>query len=97
MRPFGCCVTILNTLDPLGKFEGNVDEGFLVGYYKNDGDAAFDGKDHDFDAKKPESEVNVSLRNSAQSRKQDDKTMKEAKRKIHGLTVGQNSPNSTNT
>nr|GEW15037.1 retrovirus-related Pol polyprotein from transposon TNT 1-94 [Tanacetum cinerariifolium] len=30
MRPFGCPVTILNTLDPLGKFEGNADEGFLV-------------------------------------------------------------------
>nr|GFB88763.1 hypothetical protein [Tanacetum cinerariifolium] len=32
MRPFGCPVTILNTLDPLGKFERKVDEGFLVGY-----------------------------------------------------------------
>nr|GEY29498.1 retrovirus-related Pol polyprotein from transposon TNT 1-94 [Tanacetum cinerariifolium] len=32
MRPFGCHVTILNTLDPLGKFEGKADEGFLVGY-----------------------------------------------------------------
>nr|GFA67724.1 retrovirus-related Pol polyprotein from transposon TNT 1-94 [Tanacetum cinerariifolium] len=32
MRPFGCPVTILNTLDPLGKFQGNVDEGFHVGY-----------------------------------------------------------------
>nr|GEX46673.1 putative ribonuclease H-like domain-containing protein [Tanacetum cinerariifolium] len=32
MRPFGCPVTILNTLDSLGKFDGNVDEGFLVGY-----------------------------------------------------------------
>nr|GEU43788.1 hypothetical protein [Tanacetum cinerariifolium] len=32
MGPFGCPVTILNTLDPLGKFDGNVDEGFLVGY-----------------------------------------------------------------
>nr|GEY04165.1 ribonuclease H-like domain-containing protein [Tanacetum cinerariifolium] len=32
MRPFGCLVTILNTLDPLGKFEGKADEGFLVGY-----------------------------------------------------------------
>nr|GFA75411.1 hypothetical protein [Tanacetum cinerariifolium] len=32
MRPFGCPVTILNTLDHLGKFQGNVDEGFLVGY-----------------------------------------------------------------
>nr|GEW43032.1 hypothetical protein [Tanacetum cinerariifolium] len=33
MRPFGCHVTILNTLDPLGKFEGKADEGFLVGYF----------------------------------------------------------------
>nr|GFC34570.1 retrovirus-related Pol polyprotein from transposon TNT 1-94 [Tanacetum cinerariifolium] len=32
MRPFGYPVTILNTLDPLGKFQGKVDEGFLVGY-----------------------------------------------------------------
>nr|GEW06313.1 hypothetical protein [Tanacetum cinerariifolium] len=32
MRPFECPVTILNTLDPLGKFKGKVDEGFLVGY-----------------------------------------------------------------
>nr|GFB96052.1 putative ribonuclease H-like domain-containing protein [Tanacetum cinerariifolium] len=93
-----------------------------------DGDAAFDGKEHDFDAKKPESKVNVSPSSSAQSRKQDDKTKKEAKGKSHvesftgyidlsakfkdcsdnssnevnavGTivpTVGQNSPNSTNT
>nr|GEZ03709.1 ribonuclease H-like domain-containing protein [Tanacetum cinerariifolium] len=32
MRPFGCPVTIHNTLDPLGKFQGKVNEGFLVGY-----------------------------------------------------------------
>nr|GEY45830.1 hypothetical protein [Tanacetum cinerariifolium] len=32
MRPFGCLVTILNTLDPLGKFDRKVDEGFWVGY-----------------------------------------------------------------
>nr|GFC37591.1 retrovirus-related Pol polyprotein from transposon TNT 1-94 [Tanacetum cinerariifolium] len=32
MRPFGCYVTILNTLDHLGKFQRKVDEGFLVGY-----------------------------------------------------------------
>nr|GFB14258.1 ribonuclease H-like domain-containing protein [Tanacetum cinerariifolium] len=32
MRPFVCPVTILNTLDPLGKFQEKVDEGFLVGY-----------------------------------------------------------------
>nr|GEU87216.1 ribonuclease H-like domain-containing protein [Tanacetum cinerariifolium] len=178
MRPFGYPVTILNTLDSLGKFDGKVDEGFLVGYsvsskafrvfnsrtrivqetlhvnflenkpnvvgsgpiwlfhidsltknmnyqpvtagnqsnpsvgfqdncdaekvgeeidqqyvlfsvwssgstnpQNNDGDAVFDGKEPDFDAKKPESEVNVSSRSSAQSRKQDDKIKKEAKGK----------------
>nr|GEV23908.1 putative ribonuclease H-like domain-containing protein [Tanacetum cinerariifolium] len=32
IRPFGYPVTILNTLDPLGKFDGKADEGFLVGY-----------------------------------------------------------------
>ncbi|GKA69691.1 putative ribonuclease H-like domain-containing protein [Tanacetum coccineum] len=32
MRPFGCHVTILNTLDNLGKFDGKSDESFFVGY-----------------------------------------------------------------
>nr|GFB45214.1 retrovirus-related Pol polyprotein from transposon TNT 1-94 [Tanacetum cinerariifolium] len=111
MRPFGCPVTILNTLDSLRKFNGKVDEGFLVGYSvsskafkNNDGDVAFDGNKHDFDAKKPESEnndgdaafvekepefdvkkheseVNVSPSSSAQSKKQDDKTKRNAKGK----------------
>ncbi|GJV39771.1 reverse transcriptase domain-containing protein [Tanacetum coccineum] len=35
MRPFGCPVTILNTLDPLGKFNEKADEGFFVGYSIN--------------------------------------------------------------
>ncbi|GJR80337.1 putative ribonuclease H-like domain-containing protein [Tanacetum coccineum] len=35
MRPFGCHVTILNTLDYLGKFYGRSDEGFFVGYSLN--------------------------------------------------------------
>nr|GEZ18944.1 putative ribonuclease H-like domain-containing protein [Tanacetum cinerariifolium] len=35
MRPFRCLVTILNTLDPLGKFDGKADKGFLVGYSVN--------------------------------------------------------------
>ncbi|GJV51585.1 ribonuclease H-like domain-containing protein, partial [Tanacetum coccineum] len=30
-----CLVTILNTLDPLGKFDGKADEGFFVGYSIN--------------------------------------------------------------
>ncbi|GKF27252.1 putative ribonuclease H-like domain-containing protein [Tanacetum coccineum] len=32
MKPFGCHVTILNTLDKLGKFNGKSDEGFFVRY-----------------------------------------------------------------
>ncbi|GKD34627.1 hypothetical protein Tco_1250136 [Tanacetum coccineum] len=32
MRPFGCPLTILNTLDVLGKFDGKSDEGYLLGY-----------------------------------------------------------------
>ncbi|GJW96066.1 putative ribonuclease H-like domain-containing protein [Tanacetum coccineum] len=32
MRPFGCHVTILNTLEHLGKFDGKSDDGFFVGY-----------------------------------------------------------------
>ncbi|GKA79111.1 retrovirus-related pol polyprotein from transposon TNT 1-94 [Tanacetum coccineum] len=35
MRPFGCPVTILNTIDHLGKFNGKADEGFFVGYSLN--------------------------------------------------------------
>nr|GEW80144.1 hypothetical protein [Tanacetum cinerariifolium] len=180
IRPFGCHVTILNTLDPLGKFKGKVDEGFLVEYSVNskafrvfnsrtrivqetfhvnflenkpniagsgptwlfeidsltrtmkfqpvtagnqsnpgtgfqdkfdakkageevnqqytlfpvwssgslnpqnkDEDAAFNGKEHDVDTKKPESAVNVSSSSSAQSGKQDDMTKKKAKGKSH--------------
>ncbi|GJV11408.1 putative ribonuclease H-like domain-containing protein [Tanacetum coccineum] len=32
MKPFGCHVTILNTRDHLGKFDGKADEGYFVGY-----------------------------------------------------------------
>ncbi|GJZ19786.1 putative ribonuclease H-like domain-containing protein [Tanacetum coccineum] len=38
MRPFGCYVTILNTLDYLGKFDGKLDEGFFVRYSLNSKD-----------------------------------------------------------
>nr|GEV12089.1 hypothetical protein [Tanacetum cinerariifolium] len=197
----GFPVTILNTLDSLGKFDGNVDEGFLVGYsvsskafrvfnsrtrivqetlhvnflenkpnvasrgptwlfdiisliktmnyqpvtagnqsnpsagfqdkfdaekpgeesdqqymlfpvwssgstnpQNTDGDVAFDGKEPEFDEKTLESIVNVSLSSSAQLKKQDDKTKREAKGKspVNAAgtlvpTVGKISPNSTNT
>nr|GEX75789.1 ribonuclease H-like domain-containing protein [Tanacetum cinerariifolium] len=90
MRPFGCPVTIINTLDPLGKFNGKVDEGFLVGYSVSskafrdtNGDAAFEVKEPEFEGKKPESEFHVSPSSSAQTRKHDDKTKREAKGKSH--------------
>nr|GEW98341.1 ribonuclease H-like domain-containing protein [Tanacetum cinerariifolium] len=35
MRPIGCSVTILNTIDHLGKFDDKGDEGFFVGYSLN--------------------------------------------------------------
>ncbi|GKD19242.1 putative ribonuclease H-like domain-containing protein [Tanacetum coccineum] len=35
MTPFGCHVTILNTLDYLGKFDGKSNEGFFIGYSLN--------------------------------------------------------------
>nr|GEY03868.1 ribonuclease H-like domain-containing protein [Tanacetum cinerariifolium] len=116
MRPFGCPVTILNTLDSLGKFDRKVDEGFLVVYsvssvqdhfdaekpkeesdqqyvlfpvwssgstnpHNTDGDAAFDEKEPEFEGRKPKSEVNVSPSSSAQPKKHDDKTKREAKGK----------------
>nr|GEX57279.1 ribonuclease H-like domain-containing protein [Tanacetum cinerariifolium] len=95
MRPFGCPVTILNTLDPLGKFHGKVDEGFLVGYsvsskaFRNtDGDAAFEVKVLEFEGRNPQSEVYVSLSSSSQTKKHDDKTKREVKGKsfVESLT-----------
>nr|GFC17594.1 hypothetical protein [Tanacetum cinerariifolium] len=52
------------------------------------GDAAFDEKKTEFEGKKPEYEVNVSPSSSAQSKKHDDKTKREAKGKslVESLT-----------
>nr|GEU69989.1 hypothetical protein [Tanacetum cinerariifolium] len=101
MKPFDCPVTILNTLEPLGKFDGKADEGFLVGYSNTNDDAAFEVKEPEFKGKKPESEVHVSLSSSAKTKKHDAKTTKEAKGKSPVDTsvpaVGQISTNSTNT
>nr|GEV03314.1 hypothetical protein [Tanacetum cinerariifolium] len=49
--------------------------------HNTDGDAAFDKKEPEFERRKPESEVNVSLSSSAQLKKHDDKTKREAKGK----------------
>nr|GEZ97038.1 hypothetical protein [Tanacetum cinerariifolium] len=46
-----------------------------------DGDTAFNEKEHKFNEKKHKSEVNVSPSSSARSKKQDDKTKREAKGK----------------
>nr|GEV61378.1 ribonuclease H-like domain-containing protein [Tanacetum cinerariifolium] len=70
IRPFGCSVSILNTLDPLGKFDGKADERFLVGYSNTNDDAAFEVKEPEFEGKKPD---------SAQTKKHDVKTKREAK------------------
>ncbi|GKB17939.1 putative ribonuclease H-like domain-containing protein [Tanacetum coccineum] len=35
MKPFECYVTIVNTLDHLGKFDGKSDDGFFFGYSLN--------------------------------------------------------------
>nr|GEU55756.1 retrovirus-related Pol polyprotein from transposon TNT 1-94 [Tanacetum cinerariifolium] len=83
MRPFGCPVTILNTLDPLGKFNGKVDEGFSVGYSNTNGDTAFEVKEPECEGRKPESKVYVSPSSSVQTKKHDDKTKREAKGKSH--------------
>nr|GFD33925.1 hypothetical protein [Tanacetum cinerariifolium] len=69
----------------------------------NDGDAAFNGKEHDFDAKKPESEVSVSpssrYRNlSTEFEDYSDNNINEVNAAGTIIpTVGQNPPNSTNT
>nr|GEU40923.1 hypothetical protein [Tanacetum cinerariifolium] len=85
-----------------GKFEGKVDEGFLVGYSNYDGDAAFDGKENDFDAKKPASEVILSPSRyrdlSAEFEDCSDNTSNEVNAASTIVpTVGQNSLKSTNT
>nr|GEX28426.1 uncharacterized mitochondrial protein AtMg00810-like [Tanacetum cinerariifolium] len=56
--------------------------------HNTDGDVAFDEKELDFKGRKPESKVNVSPSSSAQSKKHDDKTKREAKGKspVESLT-----------
>nr|GEU66370.1 hypothetical protein [Tanacetum cinerariifolium] len=72
------------------KAREEVDQSYMLFIVWSDGstnpqnnveDAAFDGKDHDFDVKKHESKVILSPSSSAQSKEQDDKTLKEAKGK----------------
>nr|GEZ71317.1 putative ribonuclease H-like domain-containing protein [Tanacetum cinerariifolium] len=79
------------------KAEEEVDQSYMlfpmwssvgsINPQNNAEDAAFDGKEHGFDVKKPESKVILSLSSNAQSKEQDDKTMKEAKGKNHVESV----------
>nr|GEU46892.1 ribonuclease H-like domain-containing protein [Tanacetum cinerariifolium] len=97
IRPFGCPVTILNTLDPLGKFDGKADEGFLVGYSVNDKDFRSmnyqpvvvgnqpnhnEGIQETLDAEN-ENVVHVSLSSSDKPKKHYEKAKREAKGKSH--------------
>ncbi|GJS60981.1 putative ribonuclease H-like domain-containing protein [Tanacetum coccineum] len=80
MRPFGCPVTILNTLDPLGKFDGKAEEGFLVGYkssdetYKND---TADDAAGETPVQKPVSENEQTLKNVLDKMMDQEKEAKE--------------------
>nr|GEU69046.1 retrovirus-related Pol polyprotein from transposon TNT 1-94 [Tanacetum cinerariifolium] len=98
MRHFGCPVTILTTLDPLG--EENVQQYVLFPLWSSgsknpqntDDDDAFRGKKPKFEGEKPESEVYLSPSSSAQTKKHDDKTKREAKGKSLEILT-----NNTNT
>nr|GEY15537.1 retrovirus-related Pol polyprotein from transposon TNT 1-94 [Tanacetum cinerariifolium] len=81
LRPFCCHVTILNTLDPLGKFNRKDDVGFLVRYSNTNDDTIFEVKEPEFEVQKPKSAVHVSPSNSTKTKKHDAKTNKEAKGK----------------
>nr|GEV64859.1 putative ribonuclease H-like domain-containing protein [Tanacetum cinerariifolium] len=77
MRPFGCLVTILNTLDHLGKFQGK----------NKNKDALVDGKEHDDDIQKSVSPNIYSSSSDAQTRKQGDKTENKDKGKSLVVTI----------
>nr|GEZ03086.1 putative ribonuclease H-like domain-containing protein [Tanacetum cinerariifolium] len=56
-RPFGCHVTILNTIDHLGKFDGKSDLGFLVRYSLN----SKDFKVYNLETKRVEENLHVNF------------------------------------
>nr|GFB77469.1 putative ribonuclease H-like domain-containing protein [Tanacetum cinerariifolium] len=74
---------LVDSLLPIPFWTEAVNTACYVKNRNTDGDAAFDEKEPEFDEKKPESEVSVSPISSAQSKKQDDKTKREAKGKSH--------------
>nr|GEV38966.1 hypothetical protein [Tanacetum cinerariifolium] len=118
MRPFGYPVTIFNTLDSLGSsptwlfdiesltrtmnYQPVTQEIKLTLVQNNDGDVVFDGKEHDFDARKPESKVILSPSSryrdlSAEFEDCSDNSINEVNAAGTIVpTVWQNSSNSTN-
>nr|GEU35239.1 DNA-directed DNA polymerase [Tanacetum cinerariifolium] len=56
----GGYVSFSGKISGKGKFDGKVDERFLVRYFNIDEDATFDEKEPEFEGRKPELEVNVS-------------------------------------
>ncbi|GJT56942.1 ribonuclease H-like domain-containing protein [Tanacetum coccineum] len=57
IRPFGCHVTILNTIDHLGTFEEKAAEGFLVGYSLN----SKDFRVYNLETKRVEENLHINL------------------------------------
>ncbi|GKC66697.1 retrovirus-related pol polyprotein from transposon TNT 1-94, partial [Tanacetum coccineum] len=105
MRPFRCHVTILNTLDPLGKFDGKADERFLVGYLINS--KAFrsseDAVANDAGKKTNEKPANKGERNGQKkeggaSNKEGDQNVQDFRAELDNLLVQQKQgyANSTN-
>nr|GEU94514.1 hypothetical protein [Tanacetum cinerariifolium] len=81
MRPFGCLVTILNTLDPLGN-QPNPSAGVQDHFdAEKAGERNVQQYEPEFEVKKLESAVHVSPSNSAKTKEHDDKTTREAKGK----------------
>nr|GEV45398.1 zinc finger, CCHC-type [Tanacetum cinerariifolium] len=78
MRPFGCPMTILNTLDPLDKAgEGNVQQYVIFPLWSSGSkDPQNTDNDATFEVKEPDSEVHVSSSSSAKTKKHDDKTIR---------------------
>nr|GEW24903.1 putative ribonuclease H-like domain-containing protein [Tanacetum cinerariifolium] len=68
--------------DPLDKFDGKVDEGFLVGYSNTNDDPTFEVKEPEFEVEKPKFEFRVSLSSSAKTNKHDDKTKRGLKARV---------------
>nr|GEU76551.1 hypothetical protein [Tanacetum cinerariifolium] len=90
MRPFGCLVIILNTLDPLGSgptWLFDVDTLTQSMNYQpvvagNQPNSSVGFQEHFNAVKEPESEVHVSPSSSAKTKKHDDKTKREAKERV---------------